>query len=125
MRIPHQYKIPAITTRICINYSELTVVTMALYMLYRTKSKSATDMDDLRMKFQDVYKKHNVDIVGFWVNAEDDNEVFYMSKYKDEDDYRKKVEELRSDEAYTRLTRDLQEIRQEFESTRLLPKWVA
>jgi hypothetical protein len=101
------------------------VVTMALYMLYRTKSKSATDMDDLRMKFQDVYKKHNVDIVGFWVNAEDDNEVFYMSKYKDEDDYRNKVEELRNDQAYTRLTRDLQEIRQEFESTRLLPKWVA
>lgn len=97
---------------------------MALYMLYRTKSKSSEEIDDLRMKFQEIYKNHNVDILGFWVNAEDESEVYYISKYEDENDYKKKVEELRSDDEYTRLTRDLQEVRQEFESTRLIPKWI-
>jgi len=94
-------------------------------MLYRTKSKSSTDIDELRMKFQEIYKNHKVDILGFWVNAEDESEVYYISKYKDENDYKKKVEELRNDDEYARLTHDLQEVRQEFESTRLIPKWVS
>ncbi|MHA3965079.1 MAG: NIPSNAP family protein [Candidatus Thorarchaeota archaeon SMTZ1-45] len=98
---------------------------MAIYMLYRTKSKSSTDIDELRMKFQEIYKNHKVDILGFWVNAEDESEVYYISKYKDENDYKKKVEELRNDDEYARLTHDLQEVRQEFESTRLIPKWVS
>jgi hypothetical protein len=82
-------------------------------------------MDELRTKFQEVYKKHNVDIIGFWANADDPNEAFYISKYRDEDDYKNKVEALRNDADYARLTRDLGKIRLEFESTRLLPKWVA
>jgi hypothetical protein len=94
---------------------------MAMYMLYRSKSKSGKEMDDLRMKFEEIYKRHEVDIVGFWVNAEDEDEVFYLSKYKDENDYKKKVESLRSDEEYQRLGKKLEEVRTSFESTRLLP----
>jgi hypothetical protein len=94
---------------------------MAMYMLYRSKSKSGKEMDDLRMKFEEIYKKHDVNIVGFWVNAEDEDEVFYLSKYKDENDYKKKVESLRNDEDYQRLGKQLEEVRTSFESTKLLP----
>jgi hypothetical protein len=94
---------------------------MAMYMLYRSKSKSGKEMDDLREKFEKIYQKHDVDIVGFWVNADDEDEVFYISKYKDETDYKKKVESLRNDEDYVRLGKELEEVRTSFESTKLLP----
>ncbi|MFW9974893.1 MAG: NIPSNAP family protein [Candidatus Thorarchaeota archaeon] len=94
---------------------------MAMYMLYRSNSKSSKEMDDLREKFQKIYDKHHVDIVGFWVNAENENEVYYLSKYKDENDYKMKVESLRNDEEYIQLSKKLQEVRTSIESTKLLP----
>lgn len=78
-------------------------------------------MNDLRMKFEDLYKKYNVDIVGFWVNAKDENELYYISKYEDENDYKMKVENLRKDEEYVRLTKQLKEVRTSIETTKLLP----
>ena len=78
-------------------------------------------MADLRAKFEEIYNNHNVDIVGFWANAEDETEVFYMTRYENEDDYKRTVEELRSDDLYMNLGRDLQEIRTENQSTRLIP----
>jgi len=94
---------------------------MAMYMLYRSKSKSGKEMDELRMKFEEIYKKHDVNIVGFWMNADDEDEVIYLSKYNDENDYKKKVESLRNDEEYQRLGKQLEEVRTSFESTKLLP----
>lgn len=78
-------------------------------------------MDDLREKFQKIYNKHHVDIVGFWVNAEDENEVFYLSRYKDENDYKMKVESLHHDKEYVNLSKKLEEVRTSIESTKLLP----
>ena len=78
-------------------------------------------MNDLRMKFEDLYKKHHVDIVGFWGNASDENELYYISKYEDDNDYKMKVESLRKDEEYVRLTKKLNEVRTSIESTKLLP----
>ncbi|MFW9788010.1 MAG: NIPSNAP family protein [Candidatus Thorarchaeota archaeon] len=94
---------------------------MAMYMLYRSKSNSGKEMDELRSKFQKIYERHNVDIVGFWSNADDENEIFYISKYEDENDYKMKVESLRSDEEYTRLSKRLEEVRTSIEATKLLP----
>ncbi|PNX50684.1 MAG: hypothetical protein BV458_12795 [Thermoplasmata archaeon M9B2D] len=98
---------------------------MAMYMLYKTTAKSSKEMDDLRVQFQEIYKRHNVDIVGFWTNADAEKEFFYMSRYENEGDYKRKVEELHSDEEYKRLTSKVKEARMDFQSTRLIPKWVA
>jgi len=98
---------------------------MSMYMLYKTKAKSGKQMDDLRMKFQEIYKKHHIDVVGFWVNAKAEEEFFYMSKYENEKDYKKKVELLRKDEDYIRLSAEVKEARIEFDSTQLVPKWAA
>ena len=98
---------------------------MAMYMLYKTTAKSSKEMDDLRVQFQEIYKRHNVDIVGFWTNADTEKEFFYMSRYENEGDYKRKVEELHRDEDYNRLTSKVKEARVDFQSTRLIPKWVA
>jgi hypothetical protein len=97
------------------------VIIMAMYMLYRSKSKSGKQMDDLRKKFERIYKDHEVNIIGFWINADDENEVFYLSKYEDENDYERTVAGLQSDEEYVKLSRQLEEVRTSVESTRLLP----
>ena len=96
-----------------------------MYMLYTTKAKSSEEMDDLRKQFQEIYNRYNIDVVGFWTNAEAENEFFYMSKYKDETDYEKKVELLRNDEEYKNLTEKVKEARVAFDSKKLVPKWVA
>lgn len=97
---------------------------MAMYMLYTTKAKSSKVLDDLRVKFEEIYKRHKVDIVGFWVNAEAEEEFFYMSKYENEEDYENKIAQLQKDEDYVRLGKEVKEARLEFQSTRLVPKWI-
>ncbi|MHA2223158.1 MAG: hypothetical protein ACXAAO_14035 [Candidatus Thorarchaeota archaeon] len=97
---------------------------MPMYMLYRSKAKSSEELDDLRIQFEEIYKRHKVDIVGFWVNAEDESEAYYMSKYEDEAHYKSTVETLRKDEDYIRLGAELQKTRVENESKRLIPKWI-
>lgn len=97
---------------------------MTFYMLYRSKAKSGKELDDLRLKFEEIYKKHEVDIVGFWVNAEDENEIYYMSKYENDEHYKTTVEKLQKDEDYVRLGVELKNARTESESKRLIPKWI-
>jgi hypothetical protein len=96
-------------------------------MLYRTKSKNGNsdELDEMRIEFEGIYKKHNVDIIGFWENADDPSEVYYLSKFEDEADYKSKVEELRGDARYVELTKKLEEIRLESHAVRLKPMWVA
>ena len=93
-------------------------------MLYKTKAKSTEELDSLRVQFEEIYKRHEVDIVGFWTNAEAEEEFFYMSRYKDEADYKNTVEKLRQDEDYIRLGKELKDARLDFSSTRLVPKWI-
>ena len=109
-----------------INYSEILVIIMALYMHYRAKVKSenVAELDEVRSKFKEIYKRHKVDIVGFWENAEDPSEVIYISRYEDEDDYKKTVEALNADESYLQLGKDLDKIRLEMQSTRMNPTWI-
>ena len=98
-------------------------------MLYRSKAKPEYSnkrevIDDLRTGFQDIYKEHKIDIVGFWENADDPTETYYIAKYEDQADYEARVEQLHSDERYTKLTARLNEARMETKATRLNPKWV-
>ncbi|MFW9798856.1 MAG: NIPSNAP family protein [Candidatus Thorarchaeota archaeon] len=99
---------------------------MPIYMLYRsrTKPEHIVKLDELRAEFEGIYKKHEINIVGFWENAEDPSEVYYLSKYEDEADYKRRTEMLRSDERYIQLSKELDEIRVDSKATRLNPKWV-
>ncbi|MHA1960320.1 MAG: NIPSNAP family protein [Candidatus Thorarchaeota archaeon] len=81
-------------------------------------------LDELREQFEEIYKDHEVDILGFWEVEGDRSQAYYMTRYEDEDDYKAKVEKLKSDERYKRLTEKLEEIRVSAEATRLTPMWV-
>lgn len=95
-------------------------------MLYRTKANpdKLDQLWDIRSEFEKVYREHCVDIVGFWENAEDPSEAIYISRYENEDDYKRTVEELRKDERYAKLTEDLVKLRTENHATRMVPKWI-
>ena len=92
-------------------------------MLYRNKSKQG-GLDDLRKEFEGIYKKYNVNIIGFWENADDPNEAYYLTKYEDEADYKSKTAKLRADERYAELTEKLNEVRVESKVTKLNPLWL-
>jgi hypothetical protein len=95
-------------------------------MLYQSKTKEDKEstMDTLRTQFEELYTKHNIEILGAWANADNLSETYYLSRYEDENDYKKKTEALRKDSKYQELTLKLQEIRLSSTATRLIPKWV-
>jgi hypothetical protein len=83
-------------------------------MLYRVISKKDTieRMEKLRHQYQDLYKKHNINIIGIWWNAEDESESFYLARYENEDTFNKQVKEkLWADETYKSLVSELEEVR--------------
>ncbi|MHA2462812.1 MAG: NIPSNAP family protein [Candidatus Thorarchaeota archaeon] len=96
---------------------------MSLYMLYHSKTKPeyVGKVDELRMKFERLYEKYKIDILGFWTVEDDDSEAYYISKYDSEDDYKTKVDLLRKDSEYQRLGEELKETRLSTEATRLVP----
>ena len=98
---------------------------MTLYMLYKTKTNTddVSKMDELREQFMRIYEEHKIDIIGAWVDESDSSITYYMSRYKDENEYKSKVEKLRSDDRYSRLTESLETIRRETNVIKLSPMW--
>ena len=97
--------------------------TMTLVMLYHTtvKPESIETLDKLRSEFDAIYKKHGVDVVGYWKKADTPNESYYMVKYVSEADYLHKVRALQKDEHYVNLTNQLKSIRINHTSEKLIP----
>jgi len=95
---------------------------MAIVMLYQTKVKSDAieKMDELRNGFKDIYEKHGIDVVGRWKSVDQPEESYYMVQYDSEDDYQHKTRTLHDDEQYLRLSSQLNEIRTDFKSTKLM-----
>lgn len=95
-------------------------------MLYhqKTRSESLGKVDELRNQFEELYKEHKIDIIGFWENADDPTEVYYIAHYESEEDYKTKTSKLRSDERYSSLTEQLKETRVSTKAVRLTPKWI-
>ncbi|TFG15445.1 hypothetical protein EU537_00060 [Candidatus Thorarchaeota archaeon] len=96
---------------------------MALIMMYKTQIKpdKLEEMDELRGAFMDIYEKHDVDVIGHWRESKTPHISYYMARYDDEDDYTKTVLKLHEDHQYRELTARLNEIRTDFEATRLTP----
>ena len=93
-------------------------------MLYQTtvKSDAIEKMDEIRNGFKSIYEKHGIDVLGYWKRVDHPNESFYMVQYDSEDDYQHKTRTLHDDEQYLRLTSQLNEVRTDFKSTKLVPK---
>ncbi len=97
---------------------------MTIVMLYQTtvKPDAVETMDELRNGFKAIYKKYRINVIGHWKSEEHPNDSFYMVQYENEEDYHHKIRTLHHDEQYLRLTSQLNEVRTDFKSTRLVPK---
>lgn len=96
---------------------------MSLVMLYRTtvKPDAIEELDEIRNQFNAIYSKHGIEVLGYWRNAAKSNESVYMVRYESESDYQHKIHTLHEDENYIRLTAELNSIRTDLRSEKLVP----
>jgi hypothetical protein len=77
-----------------------------------------------REKFEDLYEKYKIDIVGFWSVEGNESENYLLYKYDNEEDYETKVGLLQKDSEYLALREEIQETRLSIEEIRLVPLWI-
>ena len=96
---------------------------MTLVMLYHTtvKPESIGRLDEIRKEFDAIYKRHGIEVVGYWKSVDSPNESYYMIRYVNEADYQHKVRALHDDEKYVSLTAQLNSIRTNISSEKLIP----
>jgi hypothetical protein len=96
---------------------------MALVILYHTtvKPESIERLDILRREFDPIYEKHGIEVIGHWKKVGIPNESYYMVKYESEADYQQKIRSLHDDEKYVSLTAQLNSIRTNITSEKLIP----
>ncbi len=96
---------------------------MALVMLIKTKVKheSIEKLTELRSQFNKVYQDHGIEIVGHWSRIDKPTTTYTMTRYADETDYNNKVQKLKADERYIKLSAELQPIRKDFKMKKLTP----
>ena len=86
------------------------------YRLYRNRYHPGKKFDDAKMQrvykgFQEIYEKHGVKVIGAWENADDTDETYLITAYRDEAHYEEAVAKMREDPTY-------QELSKTFEGTR-------
>jgi hypothetical protein len=58
-------------------------------------------MEDINKRFQNVtinlFRKHGMNIIDFWEDAEGDNKIFYLVEHKDIESRNKNFESFRND----------------------------
>ena len=99
---------------------------MSQYVLYRQKTKSE-DVGKLKStipKFEELYKKYKIDMVGFWSVEGNESETYILYRYDSEEDYKTKFDLLLADSDYLTLRKEVEETRLSIEETRLVPMWV-
>lgn len=96
---------------------------MTYVMLYKTKVKpdKIERMKEISSQFSEIYKEHGIEVIGHWTRIDKPTTNYLMTSYASEADYTEKVEKLKSDERYQKLSIELQEIRKDFKMKRLSP----
>jgi hypothetical protein len=77
-----------------------------------------------REKFENLYEKYKIDMVGFWSVEGNESENYLLYKYDNEEDYETKVGLLQKDSEYLALREEIQETRLSIEEIRLVPLWI-
>ncbi|MHA1907837.1 MAG: hypothetical protein ACW98Y_11125 [Candidatus Thorarchaeota archaeon] len=92
-------------------------------MLIKTKVRheSIEKLTELRSQFNEVYQEHGIEIIGHWSRIDKPTTTYTMTRYADEADYNAKVQKLKADERYVKLSAELQPIRKDFKMKRLTP----
>ncbi len=96
---------------------------MTFVMLMKTKVRheSIGKLTELRSQFNEVYQDHGIEVIGHWTRIDKPTTTYTMTRYADEADYNEKVQKLKGDERYTKLSAELASIRKDFKAKRLTP----
>ncbi|MHA2143712.1 MAG: hypothetical protein ACXADC_07270 [Candidatus Thorarchaeota archaeon] len=99
---------------------------MSLYVLYhqKTNPERVGIYQTAREKFENLYEKYKIDMVGFWSVEGNESENYLLYKYDNEEDYETKVGLLQKDSEYLALREEIQETRLSIEEIRLVPLWI-
>ena len=73
-----------------------------------------------RALFAKLYAKHGVELIGVWKNKDNPLEYYMITKYRDEEHYRKFVEAVKNIPEYIEMTQKISEKRISAETINLV-----
>ncbi|MDH5402722.1 MAG: hypothetical protein OEZ01_08905 [Candidatus Heimdallarchaeota archaeon] len=65
------------------------------------------ELDELILKFNDIYDKQGVTVEGQWFNAVNKKEAYLVTGYNEKDRYDKFIVAVKNDEVYQSLSKEL------------------
>ena len=89
--------------------------------LYKITYKEGIPENSRYNEFTNFYEENGVKVVGGWVNADKNNEMYFMTGYKDEAHYTKFVSSMKDNAKYQELTQEMAVEREAVEVTTLKP----
>ena len=92
--------------------------TNMIYKLYITKTKSPADQSrgiELYNEFKEIYEKHEVKVLGVWLNIDNANEVYFMTAFKNQEHYNTFIESMKENDQYQKMSQELAEERESIE----------
>ena len=98
------------------------------FKLYRNQWLPGKKFDDAKMEriykgFQEIYEKFGVKVIGAWENADNIDESYMITAYRDQAQYEEAVANMREDPTYQELSKEFQGNRETVEvvTLNLLP----
>lgn len=88
--------------------------------MYKMSYSEIPDLDERVLKFNEIYAKHDVTVVGQWFNADNKKEAYLITGYKDKDHYDRFVAATKNDETYQTLSKELGKDRESVELVNLI-----
>jgi len=89
-----------------------------IYKLYITKTKGPADQSrgvDLYNEFKEIYKEHEVKVLGVWLNIDNAKEVYFMTAFKSQEHYSQFIESMKENDQYQKMSQELAEDRESIE----------
>ncbi len=98
------------------------------YKMYKNRWFPGKKFDDEKMKriykkFQEIYEKHGVKVIGAWEDVDESNESYLITAYRDKAHFEETVAKMREDSAYQELSKEFKGNRENLGShtLKLLP----
>ena len=86
------------------------------YKLYKERSSSSLPAGlDAFDDFNQIYQEQGVKVIGVWQNKDDSKEYYFMMAYENEEHYLDFVENMKTNETYQQMSRELEEGRESIE----------
>lgn len=78
-----------------------------LCKLYIAKYKDGVPDDTKFSEFQKFYEENGVKVIGGWKNADDKDELYFMTGYRDQSHYEEFTTKMKENARYQELSTDL------------------